>query len=72
MPISGMFRSHAFGPEEIKVITIAFEETLRELNLVDRTDPKATLVAQKMIEIAQRGERNPVRLREQTLQELWS
>ena len=42
----------------------AFEEALRELRLVDRTDPATLLVAKKIIALAQQGERDPIRLRE--------
>jgi hypothetical protein len=52
------------GPDEIKVLSSAFEEALRELRLVDRTDPATQLVAKRIIELAQQGERDPIRLRE--------
>jgi hypothetical protein len=35
-----------------------------ERRLVDRTDPATQLVARRMIELAQQGERDPIRLRE--------
>jgi hypothetical protein len=40
----------------------AFEDALRELKLLDRTDPATHLVAKRIIELAQNGERDPVRL----------
>jgi hypothetical protein len=46
------------------VLSTAFEEALRELKLVDRTDPATLLVAKRIIELAQQGERDPIRLRE--------
>jgi len=46
----------------------AFEEALRELGLVDRTDPATHLVAKRIIELAQQGERDPIRLREGAVQ----
>jgi hypothetical protein len=42
----------------------ANEEAVRELRLVDRTDPATQLVAKRIIELAQQGERDPNRLRE--------
>jgi hypothetical protein len=45
----------------------AFEDTLRELRLTNRADPASEVVARKVIELAQRGERDPVRLREQVV-----
>ena len=57
-------QQQSFGPDEIKVLLTAFEEALRELRLVDRTDPATQLVAKRIIELAQQGERDPIRLRE--------
>jgi hypothetical protein len=70
MPMNGLLQKHAFVPEEIKVLTGVFEETLRELRLADREDPITEIVAKKIIELAQQGEHDPVRLREQTVQSL--
>jgi hypothetical protein len=64
MPIRGALRTRAFGPEDIEIITAAFEDALRELNLVDRSDPLTEIVAKKMIEIAEQGERDPIRLKD--------
>jgi hypothetical protein len=54
----------SFGPEDIEILSNAFEEAVRELRLVDRTDPATQLVAKRIIELAQQGERDPIRLRE--------
>ena len=40
------------------------------LNLVDRTDPLTELIARKVIEFAQRGERDPTRLLQRTVAEI--
>ena len=66
MPIQQLLKGqkHSFGPDDIKVLSTAFEEALRELGLVDRTDPATQLVAIRIIELAQQGERDPMRLRE--------
>jgi len=55
------------GPDEIRVLTIAYEEALRTLRLKDRADPATEMIAKKIIELAQRGERDPARLREHAL-----
>jgi len=70
MPIYRLLQNHAFGPDEIRVLTTAFEEALHSLRLVDRTDPATEMVARRIIELAQQGERDPVRLRERTLKSL--
>jgi hypothetical protein len=54
----------SFGPEDIEILSNAFEEAVRELRLVDRTDPATQLVAKRIIELAQQGERDPIRLRD--------
>jgi hypothetical protein len=64
MPIQKLLQQQAFEPEEIKALSSAFEDALRELGLVDRTDPATQLVAKRIIELAQRGERDPIRLRQ--------
>ncbi len=64
MPIIRLMQYEAFGPEDIKVITAAFEDTLSSLGLVDRTDPLTEIVAKKIIECAQTGQRDRVRLRD--------
>ena len=68
MPIYRLLRDQAFGPEEIKILGDAFEDALRTLRLVNRDDPATEIVAQKIIELAQRGERDPVRLRQAAVQ----
>jgi hypothetical protein len=62
MPLSRFLQGRTFGPDEIAVMTKAFEGALRALDLVDRTDPAADMVAKKVIELANLGERDPVRL----------
>jgi hypothetical protein len=70
MPITCLLIGSAFTPEDITILSAAFEDTLRELRLVDRTDPATTIVAKKIIELAQHGERDPIRLREGALKSL--
>ena len=72
MPITGALQTRAFDPEDIKIITAAFEDALRELKLVDRSDPLTEIVAKRMIEIAEQGERDPHRLKDRTLRALRS
>ena len=69
MPIlaSDEHKQEAFGPETIAVLAVAFEDALRQLRLVNRHDPAVTLVAKRIIELAKQGERDPIRLRDQTV-----
>jgi hypothetical protein len=67
MAIYRLLKNRAFGPDEIKALTTAYEEALRVLRLKDRADPATETIAKKIIELAQRGERDPVRLRERVI-----
>ena len=64
MPIVRLLERGEFSPEDIKVMTAAFEDTLAALQLIDRLDPLTEMVARKIIECAQTGERDPIRLRD--------
>ena len=63
MPVQAV-EQQSFGPEDIEILSNAFEEAVRELRLVDRTDPATQLVGKRIIEFAQQGERDQIRLRE--------
>jgi hypothetical protein len=71
MPIRSLLSgSGVFLPDEIAVITTAFEDALSALGLVDRQDPAATIVAKRMMELARGGERDPTLLRDAVLNSL--
>jgi hypothetical protein len=67
MAIYRLLKNRAFGPDEIKVLTTAYEDALRALRLTNRADPATEIIAKKIIELAQRGERDPVQLRERAI-----
>ena len=62
MPILPMLQNLALEEEKIQRLETAYKETLRALGLVDRTDPIAELVAQKVIEVAQAGVWDPIQI----------
>jgi hypothetical protein len=70
LAVYGLFKNAAFEPEAIASMASAYADVCRTLGLNDRTDLQANAVAKKIIELAQRGERDPVRLRESVLHEL--
>jgi hypothetical protein len=72
MPLTKFLQGKALGPDEIAVMVKAFEDTLRELGLTDRTDPATEIVARRIIDLAHQGERDPVRLRDRTIESLSS
>jgi hypothetical protein len=57
----------AFDPDEIKVLVTAFEEALQELHLVNRNDAAATLIAKRIMALAQQGECDPNHLRDEAI-----
>lgn len=67
MVIYRLLQNSAFGPEEINFMTTAYEDALRVLGLTDRADPLTEILAKKIIEIAQTGERDPARIRAQAV-----
>ncbi len=70
MAIYRLLKFSAFEPEAITRMTAAYEDALCALGVTDRQDSVTELIAKKIIEIAQQGERDPVRLRGRALAEL--
>jgi hypothetical protein len=70
MAMYRLLREAAFEPEAAAAMTAAYEATLRALNLSDQQDALAELVAKKIIEAAEGGERDPIRLRIKALYRL--
>jgi len=68
MPIRDIVKNdYAFTPEDTKVLGAAFEDTLSALQLVDREAPLPLLIAILIVELAKKGERDPIRLRKLAL-----
>ena len=70
MAVYRLLQNSPLGPEEIAVLTDAYERTLRRLSLVDRKDPLTELIARKIIELAERGVREAKQLSELAIKEL--
>jgi hypothetical protein len=68
MPIYRLLERESFDPEVVPLLCEVFEDVLATLGLVDRLDPVTELVAEKIIELAKAGERDPARLKELTLE----
>jgi len=58
----------AFQPEQVAMMGDVFEDVLKTLGLVDRQDPLVDMIARKIIELAQTGVRDRVRLMQMTLE----
>ncbi|SCB54065.1 hypothetical protein GA0061098_102320 [Bradyrhizobium shewense] len=70
MAIYRLLQNSPLGPEEIAILTDAYERTLRALCLVDRNDPITDLIAKKIIELEQRGVREAKQLSALAIKEL--
>jgi hypothetical protein len=62
MPIGQYLNGHNFDDETARVVGLAFVITRSTLGLVDRNEPAEQVIAAKLIELAQQGERDPDRL----------
>lgn len=70
MTVYRLFKNEAFEPEAISTMSSAYADVCRTLGLSDDDQPKAQAVAEKVIEFAQRGARDPIRLRDCVLRAL--
>jgi hypothetical protein len=62
-------REAAFAPDVTQAMSIAFEGACRSLNLADGAQREREAVAVRIIELARRGERDPIQLRDRVLRE---
>jgi hypothetical protein len=70
MTIHRLLENTTFGPEEIERLVRAYEQTLRALGLIDRTDPITRLVAEKIIAVGRFGIEDPAEISRVVLSEL--
>jgi hypothetical protein len=71
MPLHEFLRQDAFfGPDDLAVMSTAFDEALRRLGLKGRTDKVTELIARDIIDLARLGERDPETLCEGVLASL--
>jgi len=69
MAIYRLMQFSAFEPDQIACMKAAYEDALKALQ-VTRRNPITDLLAKKIVEAAQTGERDPNRLREAALRDL--
>jgi hypothetical protein len=62
MPIRSHLNGQRFDPETMRLMGLAYEMTLTSRRRVDRGDIANNVVAQKLIELAKSGGRDPERL----------
>ncbi len=72
VPITPYLAGQAFDPETISDMSVTFVAVCDALGLKAQDDPATRLVAEKILEFAQRGVRNPNALRMRVLEEFRS
>ena len=72
MTIYRLLENTTFGPEEIERLVKAYEQTLRALGLIDRSDPITRIVAEKIIAVGRFGIEDPAEISKLVLNELGS
>jgi hypothetical protein len=70
MPIYALLQKLPMGPDEIRCLTTAYEQTLTTLCLKDRNDPLTEMIAKTIIKIAQTGVKDPAQISARAIREL--
>jgi hypothetical protein len=67
--IQFMREQNAFDPEATNAMSAAFDEVCRALKLLETDANGREAVAAQIIELARRGEKDPIRLRDRVLRD---
>ena len=70
MAIYRLIANGSFGPDEIEVMTAAYEDALLDLRLANRDDPITELIAKAIVNVTATGERDPIRVKERAINAL--
>ncbi len=70
MAIHRLIVKGSFDPDEIRVMTAAYESALTDLAVVDRNDPISELIAKSIVNVTATGERDPERVKERAINAL--
>jgi hypothetical protein len=70
MAVHRLFQNEPFEPEALSAMTRTYAEVCRMLGISERDAGRSDTVAKTVIEFAQRGARDPARLRACVLQAL--
>jgi hypothetical protein len=57
-----MSESAAFDPQTVELMQFAHDRACELLNISDKSDPMAEIIAKEIIRLASRGEREPQRM----------
>jgi hypothetical protein len=69
MTIIQFIKNGAFEPDDIKAMSMALDDVCKTLHLTDGAKAAREVIAERIIELARRGERSPTLLRDRVLQE---
>ena len=70
MILHRLIQNLAFNQEDVERLAAAYEEALRALHISDRDDPINKVIAQRIIEGARAGERDPNTLCQMAIKDL--
>jgi hypothetical protein len=70
MPIKSFLNGTELDRKTTRIMDAAFKTTLTALGLVDRPDLANEVVARRILELVNQGERNPELLRDRALESL--
>ena len=70
MAIYRLIANGSFGPDEIKVMTAAYEAALIDLGITNRDDPITELIAKAIVNVTASGERDAMVTKERALNAL--
>ena len=68
MAIYRLLRREVFEPEDVELLAVVYEDVAKMLGVTDQNAPIRELIARKLIELAQAGERDAESLKELTLE----
>jgi hypothetical protein len=70
MAIYKLIANGSFGPQEIEVMSAAYESALIDLGITNRDDLVTHLIAKSIVNVISTGERNPELIKERAINAL--
>ena len=70
MAIYRLIANGSFGPQEIEVMSAAYESALIDLGIANRDDLVTELIAKSIVNVISTGERNPELVKERAINAL--
>ena len=70
MAIYRLIANGSFGPQEIEVMSAAYESALIDLGITNRDDLATELIAKSIVNVISTGERNPELIKERAINAL--